>query len=277
MFALALREPIFAAVPRMSAVAANPTICSPRLFSSFTPASSPIAKPKPTTGVDTVHKQPTKKIRGSIKKTKEPTKYIAASPELTTASRARERGQKPKLMAIETRDEVKIKELRAEVKAIPKQPKGPTTSFALYIQHCYETDEVTGKYGSVIYEVAGMWKKLSDTERQKFTEDAENTNQQRAAEYDEWVEAVGYTKMCNIHRLAEHTGKRKPRIPSSLRPFRKWSVFTTFFEAKVASGEVSHSEGFAAAMKRTGELWRRLTPSEKAVYEDLSEADSDRK
>ncbi|KAH7100694.1 hypothetical protein BKA62DRAFT_771184 [Auriculariales sp. MPI-PUGE-AT-0066] len=117
-----------------------------------------------------------------------------------------------------------------------------------------------------------MWQALSDTERQQFTKEAD-INQMRIAEYDEWVEAVGYTSMRKINRDRVRAGKKPLRVPASLCPVRKLSAYTTFFEAKIASGEVSSSsEALLAAKKRARQLWRQLTPSQKVIYEAQSKA-----
>ncbi|KAH7100693.1 hypothetical protein BKA62DRAFT_757741 [Auriculariales sp. MPI-PUGE-AT-0066] len=270
ILASALRGPSHAAMLHLSAVAANPIICSPRLFSSFTPASSPTTTMKPTTEVDPVYKQATKKTRGSIKKTEEPTEYSEASPEHISASSDFERKQK-KMLRNQKDREAKIKKRQAELKAIPKPPKGVTNGYNLFTQQLYQSPEFAGKKGFA--EALAMWKALSETERQRFTKDASDSNQLRAAEYDKWAQEVGYTSIRKLNRDRVRSGKEKLRIPANLRPVRKTPIFTTFFRAKLASGEVSTLEGVGAASKRAGELWRQLTPSQKAVYEADMEAE----
>ncbi|KAH7100696.1 hypothetical protein BKA62DRAFT_232041 [Auriculariales sp. MPI-PUGE-AT-0066] len=214
ILASALCGLIYAALPRLSTVAANPMICSLRLFSVFRPAPSPTRKPKPTTKADTVRpvEQRAKKILGPYKLTKEPS---AASPKHMTASRAREREKKEKLTAYEgTMKELmahvmKIKELRAELMNIPEQPKGATSPYACFVRHCYQSSAVIGRAGSVNNEVTAMWKALSDTELQQFTKEASDINQLRAAEYNEWAQAVGYITIRKINRDRVRSGKEK--------------------------------------------------------------------
>ncbi|KAH7100715.1 hypothetical protein BKA62DRAFT_232352 [Auriculariales sp. MPI-PUGE-AT-0066] len=181
------------------------------------------------------------------------------------ASPAHERGQKKESMASKKHDRVRIEELRAKLIALPESPNGATKGYNLFSQYCYQNSELVEFSLSSPGQVAALWKALSDIERQRFNEEAV-INLARAAEYDEWAHAVGYTSMCEINRDRGFSGKKKLHIPTSLRPARKLSVFLTFVKAKVASGEVSYLKGLAAAMQQASKIWRQLTPSQKAVY-----------
>ncbi|KAH7100720.1 hypothetical protein BKA62DRAFT_771206 [Auriculariales sp. MPI-PUGE-AT-0066] len=93
-------------------------------------------------------------------------------------------------------------------------------------------------------------------------------------QYDELVQAVGSTSLLQINRERALSGKKKLHIPASLRrPVRKSSGFRSFLEAKVASGDVSTLDGLPAARRRARELWRELTPSQKAAYYTQWETD----
>ncbi|KAH7098040.1 hypothetical protein BKA62DRAFT_674609 [Auriculariales sp. MPI-PUGE-AT-0066] len=265
MLTSSLPVPVYAAVTRLSSVAANPMFCSPRFSSSVTPAPIPTTKPKPTTKVDTFYKQPTDEIQRPVKETKKP----AVSPEHTTVSCADERGQNEMLITPQEPDEVKLEKLRAELMAMHESPNGATTGYELFIEVCYRSPTFTEKYKSA-------WKELSEIERQQFAKEA-RINLLRAAEYDKCAQALGYLNIVKINRDRVRFGKKRLRIPASLRPERKVLGFKAFFQAKVASGEVSYSKGRAAARKRTGELWRQLTPSQKAVYHDQWVADCEQR
>ncbi|KAH7100695.1 hypothetical protein BKA62DRAFT_771185 [Auriculariales sp. MPI-PUGE-AT-0066] len=206
--------------------------------------------------MDTIYQQPTNGIQGPIEEGS--TNFSAASPEHRSASPDHKRGHGTKLMSPEKYEEVKLEELRAKLMALPESPKGATTGYNLFIQRHCESEPM---------KVKDMWKALPDTERQQFTTEAD-LSQLRTAEYDQWVAALGYRSISKINRDRLRSGKKKLRIPASVRPARKSSGFRIFFKAKVASGEVSTSKGRAAARKRTGELWRQLTPSQKAGYHD---------
>ncbi|KAH7098039.1 hypothetical protein BKA62DRAFT_405308 [Auriculariales sp. MPI-PUGE-AT-0066] len=219
--------------------------------------------------VDTVYTQSTNEILGSVEEGS--TNFSAASPEHMNASPDHKREQKRKLTAQERREAKVTKEL-AEIMAIPEPPKGATNAYKCFVQHCYQSSAIAGKFGFVQNDVATLWKALSTTERQRFTKEASDINKLRAVEHDKWAEAVGYTNILKINRERVRSGKQKLRIPASVRPVRKTPVLSIFVKAKFASGEFSYSEGFAPAMKRAGELWRELTPSQK-VYEAQSDSD----
>ncbi|KAH7100740.1 hypothetical protein BKA62DRAFT_705503, partial [Auriculariales sp. MPI-PUGE-AT-0066] len=253
-----LRVPVYAAVTRSSAVAANPMICSTRFFSDFTPAPSPTTNIKPTTEVDTVHTQSINEIQGAIKKTKEPTKHSATSSKRMSASPARKRGQKQKPMSPEQLHKVN---LWAELLALPESPNGATSAYGCFVRRCYRISTIIGEFESK--KAMDMWRALSNTERQRYTKEAQD-NQLRVAEYEEWAQAVGYTSLREINIDRVRFGKKRLRMPASLRPVRKSIKFRAFFEAKVASGEVSISDGFASAKRRARELWHELSPFQKA-------------
>ncbi|KAH7100717.1 hypothetical protein BKA62DRAFT_232378 [Auriculariales sp. MPI-PUGE-AT-0066] len=199
-------------------------------------------------------------MQGPVKKG--PIKYSAASPEHTSVSPDHERVQESKLMSPENHEEAKLEELRAKLIALPESPKRVTSDYGCFIRHCYRNFAITGKFEPK--KVMDMWKALSDAERQQFKAEAD-INQSQLAEYDEWVQAVGSTILLQINGERALSGKKRLRIPASLRPVRKSSGFRTFLEAKVASGDVSTLDGLPAARRRARELWRELTPSQKAV------------
>ncbi|KAH7100719.1 hypothetical protein BKA62DRAFT_232361 [Auriculariales sp. MPI-PUGE-AT-0066] len=130
------------------------------------------------------------------------------------------------------------------------------------MRHFDRTFAITGESESP--KATDMWNALSDTERQQFTKEAQD-NQLRVAEYDEWAQAIGSTSLRQINRDRVRSGKKRLRMPTSLRPVRKLSGFRTFLEAKVASGEIFTRNGYAAAKKHAIELWIELDPSQKAV------------
>ncbi|KAH7098041.1 hypothetical protein BKA62DRAFT_759555 [Auriculariales sp. MPI-PUGE-AT-0066] len=269
MFAFsALRGPIHAT--RLSAVVTNPMFCGPRFFSSVMPAPSPTTNVKPTVRP---YKQRAKKIRGPYKKTKKRTEHSAASPEHMSASPSPEQEQEQDLMAPKKRYRVRTKMLRAEIEAIPKPPNGATNGYELFTQQYHRNSAIIGVSLSSSAQVLAMWKALSSTERQQFNKEASDINQLRAVAYDKWAEAVGYTSIRKINRDRVLSGKNKLPIPASVRPVRKSPIFGAFTKAKVASGEVSYSHGFAPAMRRASELWRQLSSSQKKVYEAQSRAD----
>ncbi|KAH7100743.1 hypothetical protein BKA62DRAFT_757769 [Auriculariales sp. MPI-PUGE-AT-0066] len=275
MLASALRGPSYAAATRLSAVAANPMICSTRFFSDLTPAPSPTTNSNPSamrapTGVDNVYQQPTNEIQGLVKEG--PTRISAASPEHTSASPDHERGHESMLTSPENLEEVKLEKLRAELMALPDFPTGATTGYGCFVRHCYQTSAITREFEPKPTKAIEMWKALSDTERQKFNAEAD-INQLRVAEYDEWAQAVGYKSLRQINRDRVLSGKKTLRMPTSLRPVRRSSGFRTFFEEKVASGEISTWEGFSAAKKHASELWSELDSSQQAIYETQSKAD----
>ncbi|KAH7100742.1 hypothetical protein BKA62DRAFT_232752 [Auriculariales sp. MPI-PUGE-AT-0066] len=176
------------------------------------------------------------------------------------------------LMSPGNLDEVKLEKLRAELMALPESPQGTISEYGCFVRHFQRTSAVTREFEPKPTKVFEMWKALSDTERQQFTKEARD-NQLRAAEYDEWAQAVGYESLRQINRDRVLSGKKRLRMPTSLRQVRKLSGFRTFLEAKVASGEIFTRNGFAAAKKHARELWSELDSSQQAVYEAQSEAD----
>ncbi|KAH7100722.1 hypothetical protein BKA62DRAFT_672494 [Auriculariales sp. MPI-PUGE-AT-0066] len=166
-------------------------------------------------------------------------------------------------MCPQKHEEAKFEELRAKLLALPESPHRAISEFRFFVRHCYRTSAITGKFEST--KVNDMWKALSDSERQQFKAEAD-ISQLSVAEYDESAQAVGYTNLREINRDRVLSGKKRLRIPASLRPDRNSPGFRTFLEEKVASGEVSTLDGLEATRKRARELWRDLTPSQRAAY-----------
>ncbi|KAH7100739.1 hypothetical protein BKA62DRAFT_799284 [Auriculariales sp. MPI-PUGE-AT-0066] len=154
------------------------------------------------------------------------------------------------LMSPGNLDEVKLEKLRAELMALPESPQGAISEYGCFVRHIQRTSAITGE--SEPPKATDMWKALSDTERQQLKAEAD-INQLRVAEYDEWAQAVGYKSLRQINRDRVLSGNRKLRMPTILRPVRGSSGFRTFFEEKVASGEISTWEGFSAAGRHARE------------------------
>jgi len=113
--------------------------------------------------------------------------------------------------------------------------------------------------------MSSVWKALTDAEREVYSRRSEQLRKERATAYDEWAHSVGVDAIHKLNRDRLANGKPRLAVPAALRATRPIASFIAFAAEKRKSGEIPTHLRTTEKGKLAGEMWRKLTPAEKAV------------
>ena len=141
----------------------------------------------------------------------------------------------------------------------PNKPRGKTSSYAYFVQTCREEHKKKNPGTSVNFsefskKCSERWKTMSSKEKGKFEEMAKTDKVRYEKEMKNYVPPKG-----------AKGGKKKKDPNAPKRPPSAFFVFCSDHRPKVKSENPGISIGDIA--KKLGEMWSKLSPKEKAPYE----------
>ncbi|PGH33333.1 hypothetical protein GX50_03810 [[Emmonsia] crescens] len=192
-------------------------------------------------------------------------KSIKTKPKVKAAPKRKQLTEKQK----ETLQKKKAREEIVNLKVTALEPpKGlPETAYILLQQQHKQFSGVSEAY-----------KNLPQAERQRLDEIAESNRAANKATYQEWVNSHTplQIKEANAARRKLRRLLNKKRgfmeISDDRQPKRPANAYMHFVKEVSASGEVSTSD----RMKKSAELWRGLSASEKEKYQQMALEEKDR-
>ncbi|CAL4137322.1 unnamed protein product [Meganyctiphanes norvegica] len=155
------------------------------------------------------------------------------------------------------------------------KPKGRTTSYAFFVQTCRDEHkklhpDENVQFAEFSRQCSERWKTMSDKEKNKFHEMADNDKVRHDKEMANWTPPPGETKG---RRARRPRGAKKEKDPN--KPKRALSAFFYYANVerpKVRAANPDFSVGEVA--KELGRQWNELTSDVKAPFE--KEASDDR-
>ncbi|PWW75988.1 hypothetical protein C7212DRAFT_195102 [Tuber magnatum] len=177
---------------------------------------------------------------------------------------AKKKRLEKKSLTPEQSERQKKRTLRERVLAAPKIP----------VTNPYSTFVALGG-GNVGVEAAEKWKALTPEQQQEYAEKARALHETGLRDHQKWVGSMDPREVYKANRARRHLrrlGKRVPMIHDPRIPKRPVPPAAAFLKDQWGAGTFINPDGSKmnaiTALRHSRDLYGKLSPAEKKVYED---------